>query len=43
VEDSADESSHLPALEGAGYVLRVREPELDGHRMFRTPARNVHV
>src|SRR5918997_1426343 len=43
VEDSADESSYLPALEGAGYVLRVREPELDGHRMFRTPARDVHV
>jgi GrpB-like predicted nucleotidyltransferase (UPF0157 family) len=28
------------ALERAGYVLRVDEP---GHRMFRTPARDVHV
>lgn len=28
------------ALESAGYELRVREP---GHRMFRTPARDVHV
>ncbi len=28
------------ALEGAGYELRVRQP---GHRMFRTPARDVHV
>jgi len=27
-------------LEAAGYALRVREP---GHRMFRTPARDVHV
>jgi GrpB-like predicted nucleotidyltransferase (UPF0157 family) len=27
-------------LEATGYVLRVREPE---HRMFRTPARDVHV
>jgi len=27
-------------LERAGYVLRVRE---DGHRMFRTPERDVHV
>jgi GrpB-like predicted nucleotidyltransferase (UPF0157 family) len=27
-------------LEEAGYLLRVREP---GHRMFRTPARDVHV
>jgi GrpB-like predicted nucleotidyltransferase (UPF0157 family) len=28
------------ALEGAGYVLRVREP---GHRMVRTPELDVHV
>ena len=28
------------ALEDAGYELRVREP---GHRMFRTPERDVHV
>jgi GrpB-like predicted nucleotidyltransferase (UPF0157 family) len=28
------------ALERAGYELRVDEP---GHRMFRTPARDVHV
>jgi len=28
------------ALERAGYVLRVDEP---GHRMFRTPARDVHI
>jgi GrpB-like predicted nucleotidyltransferase (UPF0157 family) len=28
------------ALEGAGYVLRVDE---ERHRMFRTPARDVHV
>ena len=27
-------------LERAGYVLRVDEP---GHRMFRTPERDVHV
>jgi GrpB-like predicted nucleotidyltransferase (UPF0157 family) len=27
-------------LEPAGYVLRVRE---EGHRMFRTPERDVHV
>jgi len=28
------------ALEAAGYVLRVDE---EGHRMFRTPERDVHV
>lgn len=43
VEDSADEASYLPALEGAGYVLRVREPDFDEHRMFRTPEKDVHV
>ena len=43
VEDSGDEASYLPALEEAGYVLRVREPDLDEHRMFRTPKKDVHV
>lgn len=43
VEDSGDEASYLPALEGAGYVLRVREPDFHEHRMFRTPAKDVHV
>ncbi len=31
---------HEAALVGAGYLLRVEEPE---HRMFRTPERDVHV
>lgn len=43
VADSADESAYLPKMEGAAYVLRVREPEFHEHRMFRTPARDVHV
>jgi GrpB-like predicted nucleotidyltransferase (UPF0157 family) len=43
VEESADEDSYLPLMEGAGYVLRVREPDFHEHRMFRTPARDVHV
>ncbi len=43
VEDSGDESSYLSALEAAGYVLRVREPDFDEHRMFRTPEKDVHV
>jgi GrpB-like predicted nucleotidyltransferase (UPF0157 family) len=43
VEDSGREASYLPALEEAGYVLRVREPDLDEHRMFRTPEKDVHV
>jgi GrpB-like predicted nucleotidyltransferase (UPF0157 family)/N-acetylglutamate synthase-like GNAT family acetyltransferase len=40
VSDVSDESSYGPALEGADYELRVREPE---HRMYRTPERDVHV
>ncbi len=40
VDDVEDEAAYAPALLGAGLVLRVREP---GHRMFRTPARDVHV
>lgn len=43
VEDSANENSYLPALEEAGYVLRVREPDFDEHRMLRTPQKDVHV
>jgi GrpB-like predicted nucleotidyltransferase (UPF0157 family) len=35
-----DDAVIVPALESAGYELRVREA---GHRMFRTPARDVHV
>ncbi len=40
VDDIDDEPHYLPALEGAGHVLRVREL---GHRMFRTIAKDVHV
>lgn len=43
VQDSTVESKYLPQLEAAGYVLRVREPEWNEHRMFRTPERDVHV
>jgi GrpB-like predicted nucleotidyltransferase (UPF0157 family) len=39
VEDPED-GAVVAALEGVGYVLRVSEP---GHRMVRTPARDVHV
>ena len=43
VADSADEFAYLPRLEAAGYVLRVREPDWNEHRMFRTPERDVHI
>ncbi len=43
VPDAAEEPAYLPQFESAGYVLRVREPAFYEHRMFRTPARHVHI
>lgn len=40
VADPDDETAYVPDLERVGYVLRVRE---EGHRMMRTPERDVHV
>jgi GrpB-like predicted nucleotidyltransferase (UPF0157 family) len=40
VEDAADEDAFVPALVAEGFVLRVREA---GHRMLRTPERDVHL
>ena len=40
VADADAEAGFVPALEAAGYVLRVREPR---HRMLRTPDLGVHV
>jgi GrpB-like predicted nucleotidyltransferase (UPF0157 family) len=35
VADSADEPAYGPALEAAGYVLRIREPDWLEHRLFK--------
>jgi GrpB-like predicted nucleotidyltransferase (UPF0157 family) len=45
VADSADEGAYAPAMEGAGYVLRIREPDWHQHRLFKGPrtAVNLHV
>ena len=40
VEDADDEENYGPALERAGFGIRVRQP---GHRMYRTPDQDVHV
>ena len=40
VADVENEASYVTAMEDAGFVLRVRE---ERHRMFRTPARDVHI
>ena len=45
VADSTNEAAYVPALEGAGYRLRIREPEWYEHRMFKGPDTdlNLHV
>ena len=43
VQNSADESAYMSRLEAAGYLLRVREPDWNEHRMFRTHEKDVHV
>jgi GrpB-like predicted nucleotidyltransferase (UPF0157 family) len=43
VPDSADEPSYVPALEAAGYVLRIREPEWYEHRMLKGPDTDINL
>jgi GrpB-like predicted nucleotidyltransferase (UPF0157 family) len=43
VPDSADEPSYVPALETAGYVLRIREPDWYEHRVFKGPDSDVNL
>lgn len=45
VPDSADEPAYVPAMEAAGYTLRIREPGWHEHRLFNHPDidLNLHV
>jgi GrpB-like predicted nucleotidyltransferase (UPF0157 family) len=43
VANTADEPSYVPALEAAGYVLRIREPDWYEHRMFKGPDTNINL
>lgn len=43
VPDPADEVSYLPAMEAAGYVLRLREPEWYEHRLFKGPDTDINL
>jgi GrpB-like predicted nucleotidyltransferase (UPF0157 family) len=43
VADSSDEAAYVPALEAAGYALRIREPSWFEHRMLRPPDRSAHL
>lgn len=39
----ADEPAYGPALEAAGYVLRIREPDWHEHRAFKGPDTDVNI
>jgi GrpB-like predicted nucleotidyltransferase (UPF0157 family) len=43
VPDSSDEPSYVPALEAAGYKLRIREPEWFDHRLFKGPDTDINL
>jgi GrpB-like predicted nucleotidyltransferase (UPF0157 family) len=43
VPDSACEAAYVPAMEAAGYVLRIREPEWFEHRLFKGPGTDVNL
>lgn len=43
LEDTANESAYVPALEGIGYRLVLREPWWHGHRMLVSSAEDVNL
>lgn len=43
VADSSDEMSYVPALEAAGYTLRIREPDWFEHRLFKGPDTDINL
>ena len=43
VADSAHEAKYVPALEAAGYQLRIREPGWYEHRLLKGAETNLHV
>jgi GrpB-like predicted nucleotidyltransferase (UPF0157 family) len=43
VPDSAEEAAYVPALEAAGYILRLREPDWFEHRVFKGPDTNINL
>jgi GrpB-like predicted nucleotidyltransferase (UPF0157 family) len=43
VADSADEPAYVPAMESAGYVLHIREPDWNQHRLFKGPSADINL
>jgi GrpB-like predicted nucleotidyltransferase (UPF0157 family) len=43
VLDAAEEAAYLPAMEAAGYVLRLREPDWFQHRLLKGPDTDINL
>jgi GrpB-like predicted nucleotidyltransferase (UPF0157 family) len=43
VANSSIEAEYVPAMERAGYVLRIREPDWYEHRLFKGPAASINL
>jgi GrpB-like predicted nucleotidyltransferase (UPF0157 family) len=43
VTDSSNEDAYVPALEAAGYILRIRETDWYEHRMFKGPDPDIKL
>jgi GrpB-like predicted nucleotidyltransferase (UPF0157 family) len=43
VPNSADESTYVPELEAAGYLLIIREPDWHEHRCLKGPDTNINL
>ena len=43
VPDSANEAAYVPALEAAGYMLWLRQPDWFEHRMFKGPDTDINL
>jgi GrpB-like predicted nucleotidyltransferase (UPF0157 family) len=43
VPDATDEAAYLPAMEAAGYVLRLREPHWFQHRLLKGPDTDINL
>ena len=43
VPDSSDEPAYVPRMEAASYVLRIREPEWEQHRLFKGPDTDINL
>jgi GrpB-like predicted nucleotidyltransferase (UPF0157 family) len=43
VPASSDEGAYVPAMEDAGYILRIREPDWFEHRLLKGPDTDINL